>query len=267
MMISVSQHAWKILTAIGLLFVGWGINQIFVIPTNTDHWDWLTYDPEVIKYIKGWSPFRGIWSVANGLFFALVAATAFKHQERWAWWVLAYLPVHLILLTSQAYWLFFITVPLLALAVWSLWISRDNIRPASESGRKFGWIFFFIIGLAFLYFAYDNIFVIPTLDVYDPDRGWAWLTTDPEIIDYFKFHFRLFGVWILAFGMLILLTAMTGLRAGSRRAWGILFIVPILVGVHFFIWPWTAPILIGVILFSGIGLWLSYPKTIAIENE
>ena len=98
--------------------------------------------------------------------------------------------------------------------------------------------------------------------VYDHVRN-----TDPEIIDYFKYHFRFFGEWILAFGMLILLTAATGLRVGSRRAWGILFIVPILVGIHFFIWPWTAPILITIIILSGIGLWLSYPKTIAIENE
>jgi hypothetical protein len=241
-----------------------------------DHWDWLTSDPEVIEYIKFWFRSHGIWTAANGLFFALVAATAFKHGERWAWWVLAYLPVHIILLTTQIYWMFFITLPLLALAGWSLWISRDNIRPASENGNKFGWIFFILIGLAFLYYAYDNIFVIPTLDAYDPDRPWAaydpdrpwaWLTTDPEVLDYIKFYFRLFGLRVLAFGMLTLLTAATGLHQGSRRAWGILFIVPILVSVHLFIWPWTAPILIGVILLSTVGLWLSYPKEKETVNE
>ncbi len=259
-------NAWKILAGIGFLFVGWGLNQILVIPTQTDHWDWLTFDLEVIKYIKWWSPIRGIWSVATGLFFALIAATAFKHQERWARWALAYLPVHIIILTIQAYWIFFITVPLLALAVWSLWISWDNNRPVAYSRRKFGWIIFMIIGLAFLYFAYDNLFVIPALDVLDPDRGWAWLTTEPEIIDYIKFHFRFSGIWILALANLTLLTASTGLREGSRRAWGILFIVPILVSVHLFFWPWPAPILIGVIFLSGLGLWLSYPKEIKTSD-
>lgn len=94
-----------------------------------------------------------------------------------------------------------------------------------------------------------------------------WLTTVPEIIDYIKFYFRVFGVRVLAFGMLTLLTAATGLRAGSPRAWGILLIVPILVGVHLFIWPWTAPLLLGVILFAGVGLWLSYPKEKEIRHE
>lgn len=171
---SVKKHAWKILTAIGLLFVGWGIHQMFVIPTIApDHWAWLTSDPEAIGYFKFWFRHHGIWTTANGVFFTLVAATAFKHQERWAWWALAYLPVHIILLTTQFYWLFFITLPLLALAAWLLWASRNNMDPAPEPGHKFGWIFFIIIGLAFLYFAYDNLFVIPALEVHDPDRGWA----------------------------------------------------------------------------------------------
>jgi hypothetical protein len=259
-------NAWKILSAIGLVFVGWGINQIFVIPSQTDHWDWLTYDPDVLNYIKGWSFPRGVWSVATGLFFSLVAATGFKHQERWASWVLVYLPVHIVILTIQAYWLFFITVPLLALTIWSIWVGRGNNSSGSSSGRNFGWIFFIIIGLALLYLAYDNLFVIPALDVRDPDRGWAWLTTEPEIIDYIKFHFRFFGEWILAFGMLTLITAATGLREGSRRAWAIMFTVPILASVHVVIWPWTDPILLGVILLSGFGLWLSYPKEIKLSD-
>lgn len=264
----INKYAWKILTAIGLLFIGWGMHQTFVIPTiSSDHWAWLTSDPEVIGYFKFWFRHHGIWTAANGLFFTLIATTAFKHRERWAWWVLAYLPVHIVFLTIQIYWLFFITIPLLALAIWSLWVSRENIAPVPESGRKIGWIFFILVGLAFLYFAYDNLFVIPALEVDDPNRDWVWLTTEPEIIDYIKFYFRLFGIRVLAFGMLTSITAATGLREGSRRAWGILFIVPILIGVHLFIWPWTAPLLLGVILFTGVGLWLSYSKAREYYDE
>ncbi|MEK6221640.1 MAG: hypothetical protein N2D54_05280 [Chloroflexota bacterium] len=265
---SLNKHAWKIITAVGFLFIGWGIHQMFVIPTiGADHWAWLTSDPETIEYFKFWFRTHGIWTAANGLFIALVAATAFKHGERWAWSVLAYLPVHIILLTTQFPWLFFITILLLGLAVWSLWISRDNLLPASTSGRKFGWIFFIILGLAFLYYAYINLFVFPALDPRDPELGWAWLTTDSEVIDYIKFYFRVFGVRVLAFGMLTLLTAATGLRSGSRRAWGILFIMPILVGVHIIIWPWTALILMAMILFAGVGLWLSFPKEEKMSYE
>jgi hypothetical protein len=139
----------------------------------------------------------------------------------------------------------------LALAVWSIRASRDNIRLASETRGSFGWVFFIVIGLAFLYFSYHNLFVIPALNLRDPDQDWTWLTGNPEIIDYITLHFRGFAIKVLTFGMLTLLTAATGLRAGSRRARSILFIDPILIGVHYFVWSWTAPILISAILLSG----------------
>jgi hypothetical protein len=83
---SVSPHAWKILTAIGLLFVGWGFQQIFVIPTiPIDHWAWLTADPEAVDYFKLWLSSHGIWTATNGVFALLVAMTAFRKQEHWAW--------------------------------------------------------------------------------------------------------------------------------------------------------------------------------------
>lgn len=264
---TLSQHSWKVFAGISILFIGWGLHQIFVIPTFTDHWGWLTSDPEVVEYIKFWFRTHGIWTAVNGMFILLVAITGFRNQEQWAWWTLMYVPVHILLLTTQFYWLLFITVPLLLAAVWALWASRGQLKPSISNPRRVGWTIIFAVGLLFLYFAYDNFFVIPALGVHDPDRGWAWLTTDPEIIDYIKFYFRIFGLRVLAFGMLTIITAATGLRQGNRQAWGILFIVPMLIGLHVIVWPWMAPLLIGAILIPGIGLWLSTPKEKILPSE
>jgi len=259
---SVNPHAWKFLAAVGLVFVVWGIQQIVSIPLNDpDHWNWLTADLESIAYFKFQARNRGFWSLANGIFFTVIAATAFRKRERWAWLVMSYLPIHIFLLTLLAYWMFFISIPLIALAGWALWVSRDQMLLAQPKQRGIGWILLLVVGLGFLYFAFDNFFIVPALDPNDPDRGWGWLTTNPEVIDYIKFHFRFFGIRVFGFAMLTLLTAATGLRSGSRAAWVALWIAPILVGIHIFLWPWTAPILIGVILFAGVGLWLSYPIT------
>lgn len=56
------------------------------------------------------------------------------------------------------------------------------------------WGLLLLVGLAIAYFAYDNIIVIPALDRADPDRGWAWLTTDPAVIDDIKGWFCTFYI-------------------------------------------------------------------------
>jgi hypothetical protein len=60
---------------------------------------------------------------------------------------------------------------------------------------KYAWVLLMMVGLSFVYYAYDNIIVIPALSPTDPERGWAWLTTDPEVIDYIKYWFRIFGIF------------------------------------------------------------------------
>jgi len=256
-------NAWKILAGIGLLFIGWGIHQAFVIPPPTyepGHWDWLTKDPVILDYIRFWFRNQGIWTIANGLFFSIISATAFRKQERWAWYALTYIPVHIIFLTSQFYWLFFITIPILLVSIWALWKNIEMLSQVVEKGHNYGWILFTFIGFLILYFAYDNIFVLPALDVNDPDRGWAWLTTDPEVMEYIKFYFRIFGLRVLSVALMTILTASIGLREGSRNAWNVLFIIPVLFAVHMVVWPWLFPILIGLIFICGIALWMSFPK-------
>ena len=58
---------------------------------------------------------------------------------------------------------------------------------------SYSWVLQFAIGLALLYYAFYNIVVIPEIDPADPERGWLWLTSDPQVIEYVKFWFRNFG--------------------------------------------------------------------------
>ena len=264
------EKSWLVFAFIGFLFTGWGLHQIFIIPTYDDHWAWLsTGNTEIWDYIKFRFQNHGVWTAANGLFMMLVALTGFRNREQWAWWTLAYVPVHIILLTTQFYWLFFITIPLVLIAVWALWVNRSRLRPGTSNRRGVGWMILFAFGLLFLYFAYDNFFVVPALDVHDPDRGWAWLTTDPEIIAYIKLYFRVFGIRVFGFAMLTLWTTVYGLREGYRSGWIPLLLVPLLVAIHLLLWPWPwfIPILISLALLAGLGLWLAYPKANESKSE
>ncbi|MDX1435657.1 MAG: hypothetical protein R3335_02525 [Anaerolineales bacterium] len=118
------------------------------------------------------------------------------------------------------------------------------------------WVLLFLVGVGMALFSIDYIIVIPGLDPADPERGWAWLTLDPEVIAYVKFWFRNFGFWVLALGILVMVIAATGYRNGDRWAWFVLLYLPVHIGIHMFLWPWTAPILAGLMAITLAGLLL-----------
>lgn len=120
------------------------------------------------------------------------------------------------------------------------------------------WVLLFLIGLGLVTFAYDNLIVIPALDPADPARGWSWLTTDPAVIDYLKFWFRNFGYWVLAVAVFVMVISATGFRQGERWAWYSLLYLPVHIGIHMAIWPWTIPILSVVMIMALVGLLLPF---------
>ncbi len=131
--------------------------------------------------------------------------------------------------------------------------------------RKNAWVLFFIIGLALLGFAVDNIVFIPRLNGDDPNRGWAWLTTDEEVLDYIKFWFRNFGLWVLAVAVFVLMISATGFRKGEKWAYFTLLYLPVHIIIHLLIFPWLAPPLLVILLVTIAGLALPFrqffPKT------
>ncbi len=135
-----------------------------------------------------------------------------------------------------------------------------------NSIARYAWMLLFIVGLGFLYYAYVNIVLIPALDPADPDRGWAWLTSDPQVIEYIKFWFRNFGIWVLAVAVFVLVISATGYRRGERWAWYSLLYLPVHIIIHMFIWPWTIPFLGILMIVTLLGLLLPvrvfFPKDV-----
>ena len=133
--------------------------------------------------------------------------------------------------------------------------------------QRNAWILIFVVGLAFLFFAYDNIIVIPNLAPDDPDRGWDWLTRDPEVIDYIKFWFRNFGLWVLAVAIHILVVSATGYRTGEKWAFYSLLYLPVHIVIHMFIWPWTTPILAILLIVPMAGFILPFRSFFPKSSE
>ena len=123
---------------------------------------------------------------------------------------------------------------------------------------RHAWLLLFIVGLGLAYYAYYNLFFIPALDPVDPDQGWAWLTTDPDVIEYIKWWFRTLGFWVLAVSIFVLIISSTGYRRGERWAWYSLTYLPVHILIHVFIWPWNAPLLIAVLFLVTAGLALPF---------
>jgi hypothetical protein len=124
--------------------------------------------------------------------------------------------------------------------------------------HQYAWILLFFVGLALAFYAYDNLVVIQSLDPADPNRGWAWLTTDPDVIEYIKFLFIILGYWVLAVSIFVLVISSTGYRKGERWAWYSLLYLPIHIIIHIMLWPWLAPALFVVLLIVIVGLALPF---------
>ena len=120
--------------------------------------------------------------------------------------------------------------------------------------KRWNWIVFLILGVLIILFSMYNASYIPALDPADPEEGWAWLTTNPEIIDYIKFNFRVQGVWQLGYGLLVMATAVGGFRQGERWAWLGLCSVPLVLILMSLMMPWTMPVLIVLLLLAVAAL-------------
>lgn len=131
--------------------------------------------------------------------------------------------------------------------------------------KKYSWILLFLVGVGLALYSFDNIIIIPALDPADPDRGWAWLSSDPEVIGYIKFWFRTFGFWVLAVSIFVMVIAVTGFRKGDRWAWYSMLYLPIHIGIHAVLWPWLAPVIVGIALITIVGLvapfWIFFPRS------
>lgn len=119
--------------------------------------------------------------------------------------------------------------------------------------RNRAWVILAAVGVLFIVWGLHMIFIIPTYD----GSHWNWMNPTVEMMEYYRFLFRILGVWASATGILIATTASTGLRQGSRWAWYALAYTPVqiaLLGVMFF---WLFMFTIPLFALTIIALWLS----------
>jgi hypothetical protein len=116
-----------------------------------------------------------------------------------------------------------------------------------------------VIGVLFFLFAMYNLVYVPSLDPAHPDQGWLWLTSDPEIIDYIKFYFRVQGVWQVPLAILVIFAAVGGLRTGQRWAWYAFWYIPIHFLVIWVLMPWIVVVLAPLFLLAVAALIFMIP--------
>lgn len=124
--------------------------------------------------------------------------------------------------------------------------------------KRYGWLVFLILEALVIVFALYNALFIPAIEPADPDLGWAWLTNDPEVIEYIKFNFRNQGIWVFGYGLLLMATA-AGLRQGQKWAWIGLWSLPLVLVLYMAMAPWTLPMLILPLVAAVVTLLLSRP--------
>lgn len=115
-------------------------------------------------------------------------------------------------------------------------------RATVSDPRRHTWLLF--VGYAFLLaaFAAYNFVYIPGIDPVDPTQGWSWLTRDPDVIAYIKYYFRVQGVWMLGFAVLVGAVALFGLRHRRLGAWWAAWYVPLHILLVSALMPWVLPI-------------------------
>ena len=260
-------HTWIVFLVIGLLILIQALNDLIYVPyiESASHWAWLTADPEAIRYFRFNKRLEGIWTL--GLAFLVLATTAgFRQKDRLAWLALWCLPVVLLLPAIPAPWLLPILAPLSIIAIAVLLRSRSvtdgplGDRFHLKGRRVLATAAFVIIALLLVALAWYNIVYVRALDPADPKEGWAWLTADPDIIEYIKLHFLLQGVWVLNFALMVLVVTLTGFRLGRQWAWIGLWSVVIVIGLYLLSAPWLTPILFAMGGAAAVALILVRPK-------
>jgi len=105
--------AWLSYVAAGLYPLTWMLG-LCVSCFQPGHWDWLTKDPEVLGYLSTtWRLLSSI-AIGLGLFTVVLAATAYRRGEKWAWALFWYWPIFLVVYIPSVHpWTWPITVPLL----------------------------------------------------------------------------------------------------------------------------------------------------------
>jgi len=81
------RHAWCVFFGFGVPFVVYGV-YLFLLPhSQPNHWNWLTTDPQVVRYIADHFQWSGALATGFGFFALVTSVMAFRRAHIWAWYV------------------------------------------------------------------------------------------------------------------------------------------------------------------------------------
>jgi len=87
------RHAWIIFFLFGILFVLYALDAFSLPYRQPRHWEWLSKETEVTRYLSTQFRWTGMLSMGFAIFTIAVSGTAFRRGERWAWYIFWYWPI------------------------------------------------------------------------------------------------------------------------------------------------------------------------------
>jgi hypothetical protein len=119
------------------------------------------------------------------------------------------------------------------------------------------WLIFLGLGLLIVAFSLYSLLFLPA-NVNSGDQL-NWLTSDAEVLEFVGWNFRIQGAWQLAFGAMVIITAVTGLRRREQWAWYALWSVPLMLVLVTVFMIWIIPFTAVLFLIAAGALLLSRP--------
>ena len=127
----IRRHSWLVFVVLGLYPLTWSLG--LCVPCFPGHWDWLTKDPEVLRYLATTWRLTSFLSLGVALFTVVVAATAYRRGERWAWNVLWFWPIFLVIYIPTVHpWTWPLTLPLLLASILAQ-VASAPLRSSPQS--------------------------------------------------------------------------------------------------------------------------------------
>lgn len=124
-------RSWLIFAGFGGLITVYAAYAMLLPHTDPGHWDWFMKG-EHFPYFSGHWHRLGYNALGTGVFTILIAATAFRRGEKWAWFAFWYYPVFFLLYALDS-WSGMVFLPLLALALIGLIIPFRRFFPKTGS--------------------------------------------------------------------------------------------------------------------------------------
>ncbi len=119
------------------------------------------------------------------------------------------------------------------------------------------WMVFLGLGLLIVAFSLYSLVFLPA-NVNSGDQL-NWLTSDPDVLEFAGWNFRIQGAWQLAFGAMVVISAVTGFRRREQWAWYAMWAVPLVLALVTVLMIWIIPFTAVLFIIALSALLISRP--------